>query len=426
MTHFNEKMNVRTQFLTGQLLSPPDTGGRQRTNHIWHALQACGVVETYTLRDQTRLSKETRDHYAAEFGTHSWLEPTKPGQRPPWKWLRPFNKTYIDRIAHNFHGAAMQLAVDSGVKKHIAQRKSKGEGHVSAIISRYLQPAAQAGVLGGTVPVIVDVDDLDTEVYRSRLNRPGLGGFERMLVKHHLKSLEHVVPSLLAAAAHLWVTSEEDLSLIDHSSVSVLPNIPAIDWSRMPNFTNSPDEPTILFIGSMRHRVNRDGLDRFLTHTWPFICQSIPDVRLEIVGSGMGEEQSRNWSKVRGVRVAGYVEDISSIYADSAITVVPLHEGGGTKIKVLESLAYGRLAVGTSHAFRGYKRLVEGDAACCVANSDRDLADSCIALLNNRERRDALARNLRELVEDRYSFDRFADIVGHDIERIMSSRRHHL
>ena len=48
------------------------------------------------------------------------------------------------------------------------------------------------------------------------------------------------------------------------------------------------------------------------------------------------------------VEVSGFVQDLPPVYERAAFTVAPIYWGGGTKIKVLESLAYGRTCVASA------------------------------------------------------------------------------
>ena len=53
-------------------------------------------------------------------------------------------------------------------------------------------------------------------------------------------------------------------------------------------------------------------------------------------------------SHVEGVEVLGLVADLPGALAAARAVIVPIWEGGGTRLKVLEALAAGRPVVGTS------------------------------------------------------------------------------
>jgi glycosyltransferase involved in cell wall biosynthesis len=69
----------------------------------------------------------------------------------------------------------------------------------------------------------------------------------------------------------------------------------------------------------------------------------------------------REWQAVGGVEVLGHVEDLAAVYAKSRAVVVPMYDGGGTKIKVLEALAHNRCVLLTRYAHRGYEHTLHSD-----------------------------------------------------------------
>jgi glycosyltransferase involved in cell wall biosynthesis len=102
------------------------------------------------------------------------------------------------------------------------------------------------------------------------------------------------------------------------------------------------DEDRVLFFGHFGYEANRRGVQRFLEHGWPQVRQARPHARLAIVGGGpthgLGAE---------GVDILGLVPDLPAVLATARAVIVPIWEGGGTRLKVLEALAAGREVVST-------------------------------------------------------------------------------
>src|SRR5690606_21015222 len=118
------------------------------------------------------------------------------------------------------------------------------------------------------------------------------------------------------------------------------------------------DSQVILTVSAMRFRVNEEAVDRFVQKIWPRIRAAAPQARFRIVGSQMTEAHRARWGAHAGVEVIGFVERLADAYGACALTVAPIFEGGGTKIKVLESLLYGRTCVVAPHAQRGYEHVL--------------------------------------------------------------------
>ena len=92
-----------------------------------------------------------------------------------------------------------------------------------------------------------------------------------------------------------------------------------------------------LFFGAMDYAPNRRGLERFLAEGWPVVQRALPGARLQIAGPGSERFEGG----------LGVVEDLPALVATARAVVVPIWEGGGTRLKVLEALAAGRAVVST-------------------------------------------------------------------------------
>ncbi len=119
-------------------------------------------------------------------------------------------------------------------------------------------------------------------------------------------------------------------------TVKVIPvyffeNIP----ENVPGFDARKD---ILFVGYFGHPPNPDAILWFAKEIFPTVQQSIPDVKLHVVGSQPTEEVLR--LKCDSINVTGYVsdEDLVKYYRECKVAILPLRFGAGVKGKLLESL----------------------------------------------------------------------------------------
>jgi glycosyltransferase involved in cell wall biosynthesis len=225
--------------------------------------------------------------------------------------------------------------------------------------------------------------------------------------------MEKVVPRLLGRCAHLWVASREDQELLRSYPTSVLPNIPfaLADAQPTPPCPPHAECQSILMVGSLRHPVNVNAAERFLRIVWPQVHAAVPASEFRIVGYGMTGAQQRRWGAVAGVVPVGCVEELAGEYDRCAFTVAPVFEGGGTKIKVLESLHCGRTVVATGHACRGYGDVLKHLDSLWIARDEEALAAGCIRLLREPVLRQEMATRGADLVRRHYSYERFEQVV---------------
>jgi polysaccharide biosynthesis protein PslH len=102
------------------------------------------------------------------------------------------------------------------------------------------------------------------------------------------------------------------------------------------------------FFGHHGYEPNRRGLEHFLEHGWQEVRRRRPDATLAIAGAGLDEPLSRRFAAHDGVEVLGLVDDVAALLAGVSAVVVPVWEGGGTRLKVLEALAAARPVAGTA------------------------------------------------------------------------------
>ena len=88
---------------------------------------------------------------------------------------------------------------------------------------------------------------------------------------------------------------------------------------------------------------------------------------MAIVGRNPPDWLRERAAQISGVQVFGNVPDVRPFLATSAMTVVPLRVGGGSRLKILESLAMGTPVVSTRVGAEGL-RLEAGEHLTVTAD----------------------------------------------------------
>jgi len=108
----------------------------------------------------------------------------------------------------------------------------------------------------------------------------------------------------------------------------------------------------ILFVGSFRFEPNIDAVSHFVRDIWPRIQAVLPDVDFLVVGSDM-PDSILALAAEPGVRLLGYVEDLTTMLGQCRVTVAPLRYGAGIKGKIGTSLCHGVPCIATPLAAEG-------------------------------------------------------------------------
>lgn len=104
-------------------------------------------------------------------------------------------------------------------------------------------------------------------------------------------------------------------------------------------------------IGAMDWLPNAEAIKWFLLEAWPLIHEKHPAFKFSFAGRNMpGEFYQMN---IPGAVCYGEVADAQEFIADKKILVVPLHSGGGIRVKILEAMAAGKIVISTTIGMQG-------------------------------------------------------------------------
>jgi polysaccharide biosynthesis protein PslH len=225
--------------------------------------------------------------------------------------------------------------------------------------------------------------------------------------------LRRVLPRFAACTV---VSEQERQNLRElvpgYSRVSVIPN--ALDLSRYQGQFGPPEPNSLVFAGALTYDANRDAADYFLGSVLPLVAAAEPAVALRITGSTTGVDLS-TLPRHPAARYTGYVDDIRPVVAQSWASVVPLRLGGGTRLKILESMALGTPVVATSKGAEGLDA-TDGENIL-IADDPAAFAEKVVALLRSPALRQRLAAGGHRLVQARYDWC----AVGRDLRALVDS-----
>jgi polysaccharide biosynthesis protein PslH len=216
------------------------------------------------------------------------------------------------------------------------------------------------------------------------------------------------------------VTSERDRRLLQdavpEARISVVPNGVDLNAHRV---HGGPREPgTILFTGLMSYYANQHGVMHFVRDVFPRVCARAPNARLLIVGAAPALSVQRLASD--RITVTGYVDDVRPFFQRAEAYVIPLHIGGGTRVKALQAMAMGLPIVSTSVGCEGLE--VEHGREVLLADDSADFADALVRVLQDPVLRDTLTRNAAERVRA-YDWSRIGDDLNETFRRAAASER---
>ena len=272
-----------------------------------------------------------------------------------------------------------------------------------------LQSLAARGLLSSPLR-LVDFDDLMSKFRTRQVRSAGSTYGPQRRALAHLDA--RIIAGQESAIARSWdavsVCTEEDarsLRDLDARRVLRIPNIMHRD--RLPPRT--PDGRfRILFIGNLGFVANIAGLRAFIEDSWPLLRAAVPEAELAVVGMNPTSEVIELTSR-HHVALHANVPSVEPFYAACDATITPILFGSGTRIKILESMAYGRPMVSTSVGAEGMG--LEHGRHLLLADDMAGFADSLARLARDPVLRQRIAAEARAFQQAQYGPKAIASAV---------------
>ena len=262
------------------------------------------------------------------------------------------------------------------------------------------------GVLDKTV---IDVDDVGVLALERRL-RMTSGIYQRLRSGVDLYFLKHFYKKMAGVRACLIASEKDGGYLLQEKfarKIFVVPNTIEVngyspieaDAASPLSFPRTRESSEILFCGTLSYPHNTEGLLWFHKKIFPLIKKEIPQAHLVIIGKNPTEEILRLASEP-GVAVVGPVPSTRPYYERADIAVVPLLNGAGTRIKILEAMSFARPVVSTSVGAEGLD-VAEG-RDILMADDAAVFAKKCAGLLKDKTEILRIGKNGYDLVKSKY------------------------
>jgi sugar transferase (PEP-CTERM/EpsH1 system associated) len=271
---------------------------------------------------------------------------------------------------------------------------------------------------GYTAKKVLDQQNIDSCIWQ-RLASTERNPFKKLLYHWQYKAFFRFENKLCPIFNECVCVSEEDsnrlASICPGANINVVPNGVDVDYFS-PTETEE-NESSIVFVGSMDWQPNEDAVLYFCDSIFPLVKPEIPEVKFYIVGSNPTDRVLKLKS-MDGVVVTGLVDDVRPYMAESAVYIVPLRIGGGTRLKILQAFAMKKAVISTSVGCEGLG-LVHGEHIL-ISDDPKEFADNVIKLARDKQLRRKLGENGRLLVQDKYDWKAIAEKLDGVYRRLIN------
>jgi glycosyltransferase involved in cell wall biosynthesis len=389
---------MRVLFLTPEVPHPPDSGGRIKTSTVLDYLRARHDVAVLCFR--RRPVDEAQQRWAAGLPRVRTL-PLNRGRDAGTLF-----RSYV-------HGVPLSIernriaAMATMVEEEIAGASFDAVFVDHWLMAQYV-PASFRGLR------LLHEHNAESLIWKRQAARSG-----NPLLKLEARRVKSYEAGLLSRFDKVFAVSSADReALIDLGApaerVEVLPNIPDPDLLQLPPLTFEQAETAVAYLGTLSWQPNIDGLTRFATEVFPMVNERMPDCRFLVAGRDAPSNLVTVLKRIRGVEFLGDISDPEALYRRARVMVEATETGGGTKLKILNSLARGLPVVASPEAAEGLA--VCDGADIVIARSDVTMAESIVRLLGDADLWRRLADGGRDLVRRDY----VAEVAFQPLDRALS------
>jgi glycosyltransferase involved in cell wall biosynthesis len=387
--------------------NPPNDngpGGSQRAMHLLRAVARHGPVD-FILIHRDEDTESVNDSLEAvrplvrtcrRISVSEWASPAVRWPHVPWKIGQLLEAVLTGTIdAPKFSAHTLQL-----IKDELPQVSYDVVFAARLSSASIVDDLIENGHLNANRKVL-DLDDLLSRFKQRELDVFGYreGHLRRIIHRLNIKRIMRAEQHFLRTWDAVGVASADDAKLLRGNSEHSI--------STVPNVTDRPELPlrykndrSILFVGNLSYSPNIQGLTKFLLEIWPIIRAKAENIALQIVGT------SPNSGLVKlifdaGARLDADVESLEPFYEYADVVIAPIWQGGGTRIKILEAMAYGRPVISTAIGAEGLG--VKSEEHVLIADTPVAFAAATLRILNDPELGKLLVENARTYQQQRFS-----------------------
>lgn len=241
------------------------------------------------------------------------------------------------------------------------------------------------------VPLVYRAHNIESALWARRLgNGLGRGAVARRIARLEARAIAACDLTLCISDGDLeWVGQNAPGSRAELFPCSI--DVERYD-SVQPLYPS--ERPQICFVGGLEWGPNEVGLHWFVHEVLPRVVAEVPTAQLTVLARGAAE---RPWlTENPAIRILPGESDARALFASSRVSVAPLLQGGGVRIKIPESLSVGCPVVATRIGGEGLSL-----PGLQTTDDPAAFAEACVGHLRNPPPAD-LRTKLRAAVDERH------------------------
>ena len=396
---------MRVLFLSRWFPVPADNGSKLRVLHLLKALAGRHQVTLASFTSEAPTDEDVQ-------GLRRWCSAvhTVP--------LRPSEPRRLESIRGLFDREPRSVRVSFHLEMRTLVQGLWESSHPDLVVASEIDMAPYALHLPRTPAVL---DELQLAAFYGQI-ASSTGSLSRIRRRLMWAKREAYTRRLMGAFDACTVVSPVERELVRR----VAPNLPppevipnGADLTPVAGSNSDPVAGSIIYAGSVTYAPNLEAVAYFIRDILPQVRAAVPETIFTVTGRTDGVDLD-GLREAEGVRFSGPLDDIRSAIARSWLSVAPICSGGGTRLKILESLAVGTPVVSTSKGVEGLDLV--NDRHVLVADDPQAFATAVVRLLCDPKLRRRLGEDGRREVARLYDWERIGAAFCSVVEHAASAR----
>lgn len=384
-------MKSRRSLVIVQVPPYPPTGGVALRNwQTINLLRQQGEVAIFSIYKGQDVSSAALQARGIEVGHFDIGQPQRPYLEKIKNRLAPLRRDgyrYTDWLYTTAAGQALDAFIKDFRPSLIVFEELWLYGYLKVVLP-------YAGTTG--CALVLDNHNIEgsKEAYRSGSDR------------RRLQRIRHIEERFTRQVDQTWVCSPNDRAQLQElypssGRAEIVPN--GLDnrfYQPARAARSHQNSDRLLFLGKFSYQPNEEAALIAMGEIMPLLKKQRP--QLWLVGRDPTDAMAQAAKEVSDVHITGLVDDVRPYLSRARVMVVPLQQGGGTRLKILEAFAAGCPVVSTPKGAEGLA--VQAGVHLRLGNSPAELAAHIEDLWQHSAEAQAMAERAHQLFEQTYAW----------------------
>ncbi len=405
----SNKNKLKILFLSQRFLFPMDTGGKIRTGNILRKLK-----DRASLTVISNVESPKDDQYVPQMD--QLCDKFIP---VPWKEMERYTlKFYLKILAQSFSKYPINVLNDYSNELEKAVLDELKNEQYNLAICDFLQSTLNFQHVNSGVPTLMFQHNVEADITRRHLDRAGNIVEKIFWGLQHKRMMRHEGEMCNKFDGTIAVSATDKERMEEYFGATRVYDIPTgVDTDFFKPNPEIQEKQRLVFTGSMDWLPNEDAMLWFVEKIFPLIKKEAPQTDLVIVGRKPTPAIQKLVDNHSDITLTGWVEDTRPYMHESAVFIVPIRIGGGTRMKIYEALAMGKSMVSTAVGAEGLP--LEHGKHLFYADTEADFAKYTLQLLRDDAQRKQMGKTARQYVYDHFRWEKVAEVFEDVCQRVI-------